>query len=95
MSYYDLAVLEIVHAKSLNGYEKAIRFMLNHELNKEPAQFGRSKAIKMAKELGREHKNLKEWEPRKNKGANKRIAEEAYRKVCNKFINVQTDENDI
>ena len=89
--YYYLAILEIVHAKSLVGYMKAIRFMLNHELNIEPKQFGRQKAINMAKELKMEHENLKEWRPRNNKETNREIAEEAYRKIADKYIRNQSD----
>lgn len=93
MSYYYLAIMEIVHAKSLKGYGNAIRYMLNHELEKEPVQVGQSKVIHMVKQLSQEHKSLKEWEPQRNKETNKRIAEEAYSKIYNEFIGNKSDDN--
>ena len=64
MSYYDLSILEIVHARSLRGYSEAIRFMLNHELGKELRQIGRTRFIAMTRELGQIHIRMKEFHPR-------------------------------
>ena len=86
MSYYDLSILEIVHARSLRGYREAIRFMLNHELGKEPRQIGLTKSIKMARELGQVHTRLKEFHPQRNKELNRQIAQQSYEHILDKYI---------
>lgn len=92
MSYYDIAITEIVYAKSLKGYAKAIKYMLNHELGKEPSQVGRTRVIKMVKKLSQVHTALKAWHPERNREMNKRIAEEAYEKICDEFIHNGADD---
>ncbi len=85
-NYYYLAIIEIVHAKSLHGYARAIRWMLNHELSVEPQKFGPQKATLLARELMAIHQNKKKWRVQNNRTENKEIAEEAYNEIANKYI---------
>ena len=83
--YHYLSINEIVCAKKI-GYVRAVKYMLNHELNIEPEKFGIQKTLNIAVELKKVHQNLKELRFRNDKATNRKIAKEAYNIIRDKYI---------
>jgi hypothetical protein len=84
--YHKLSIDQIIDAKPIVGYQRAIKFMLNHELNTSPTKFGIDKANKIAIELGNAYQNLKSMRLPNNSTRRRIVAEEAYLGIYDKYI---------